>query len=231
MWRIFRNELIFLFVIQFLKNRQDFDDPDTPPSSPINLPGPNVLYDAIKSALVQPISNYFQAAKSSSTLVLAPTPPGTPQNELDEDYISSITQTQAEEETKQLANTPKESSESSQNFFEQLVNKLSLFSFRSVVPLVSSLPKTSLTPCTEQASKTIGREQGDLTVVHRPLAVYAKGSPKANWELIKEVQTESRCFILDWKINVWFKKILKSGKNSVQENEIEKSIFDLESIT
>ncbi len=96
-----------------------------------------------------------------------------------------------------LANTPKESSESSQNFFEQLVNKLSLFSFRSVAPLVSSLPKTPVTPCAKQASKTIGTEQGDLTVVHRPLAVYAKESPKANCELIKEIQTESRCFIFD----------------------------------
>ena len=103
--------------------RQDCDDPDTPPSSPINLPysnsiiAPNLLYDVFESAklkcqsaLVAPLSSYF--AKKT-----APTPPGTPTNCL---------------ELAEEAERASDESEPAQNFFDQIVNKLNVFSFKTV---------------------------------------------------------------------------------------------------
>ena len=105
------------------KNKKyEYDDPDTPPSSPINSVttnklNSNILFDVFESAklkcrstFVESLSTYFQPAN-------APTPPGTPCNELDEDYLN---ETQEIIETNQL------------NFFDQIVNKLNIFSFKSV---------------------------------------------------------------------------------------------------
>ena len=110
--------------------RQDCDDPDTPPSSPINLPNSNsilnqnIIFDVFESAklkcqstFVAPISSYFKKN--------APTPPGTPTNglELSDEYVSE----ESSESEDQVSN-----SSQTQNFFDQIVRKLNLFSFKSV---------------------------------------------------------------------------------------------------
>lgn len=128
----------------------DYDDPDTPPSSPINTPTEsNVFYDTIKSAFVQPFSSIFQSAKrSNNTLVLAPTPPGTPQNELDEDYITSKEYLNKTSQTNGMQLVNRESSpqqiqeakESSENFFNQIARKLNLFSFKKPKPAAAPTP-------------------------------------------------------------------------------------------
>ena len=75
---------------------------------------------------------------------------GTPTHELDEDYIKSeeYKRTQTSEETIQQS-----------NFFEQIVNKLSLFSFKSVsnvAPQEKSITKTNENP-----------------IIIKPLPIYA----------------------------------------------------------
>lgn len=72
------------------------------------------FYDQIVSKLS--LFTSFNKSKPAS----APTPPGTPQNELDEDYINSQKQS--------MANQP---TTSKTNFIDQLVNQLSSFSFKS----------------------------------------------------------------------------------------------------
>jgi len=94
--------------------------PDTPPSSPVNTPPPpaksystNILYDVFESAKLKctsTLSSYFIQPAN------APTPPGTPFNELEDELEY--------EETTKLSNQT--------NFFEQIVNKLNIFSFKSV---------------------------------------------------------------------------------------------------
>lgn len=70
----------------------------------------------------------------------APTPPGTPQNELEEEYINSEEYKISQESTK--IDVTDNSKESSKNFFDQIVNKLSLFSFKSVPASISSNPSS-----------------------------------------------------------------------------------------
>lgn len=93
--------------------KYDFNDPDTPPSSPINSQlqartNLNIFYDVFQSAKLK-CSTYFQQAN-------APTPPATPNNELEDEYSL------VENETKQQQT----------NFFEQIASKLNIFSFKSV---------------------------------------------------------------------------------------------------
>lgn len=61
------------------RHRNECDDPDTPPSSPVNLPSNNILIDVFNSA-----RSYFQPAKT------APTPPATPTHEIEQKSIYSF---------------------------------------------------------------------------------------------------------------------------------------------
>lgn len=102
---------------------------------------------------------------------MAPTPPGTPQNELDEEYLNSDeykrTQRTITPPSKQLQTMPESSSE---NFFEQLVSKLSLFTFRSVSAFAHSKTPAS-TPSSEPKSAFV--ESSNPSVIFKPLPVYA----------------------------------------------------------
>lgn len=104
-----------------MKKRQDCDDPDTPPSSPINLPneGQN-LFEFAKVKLVDSLSNYFKAA---------PTPPGTPTAglELDDEYESPSSSDESVQDIDSGG-----SGSRMQNFFDQIVTKLSSFAFKSI---------------------------------------------------------------------------------------------------
>ena len=95
---------------------------------------------------MQPFSNYFQTS-SNKTLLLAPTPPGTPQNEPDEEYLNSKEYSQAQStgtESKSDHNnrepSPHQTKETSKNFFDQIVNKLSMFSFNKTKPATAPTP-------------------------------------------------------------------------------------------
>jgi hypothetical protein len=141
--------------------RQECDDPDTPPSSPINLPNSNStlnqnifyeVYETAKlkcqSAFVAPISSYFKKS--------APTPPGTPTNclELNDDYVSEGS-SESEEDAQQVNNNLTQP----QNFFDQIVSKLNLFSFKSVsqqsqVPPVSNQNSVVIKPSPIYSSNT-----------------------------------------------------------------------------
>ena len=60
------------------------------------------------------------------------TPPGTPFGELDDDYISKIKNSNNSDMNTNNSDAKTERISQSQNFFDQIVGKLSLFSFKSV---------------------------------------------------------------------------------------------------
>lgn len=139
------------------KTRHEYDDPDTPPSSPINLPrnqnsdkqsaNQNILLDVFKSA-----KSYFNRSKSTSTV--APTPPGTPTHELEHPEL----------DPPEPINQPAVESTS---FFDQIVNKLNVFSsFRAVQ---SSLSNDAL------SGSSVKRRPSRIV---KPTAVYAVGETK-----------------------------------------------------
>ena len=99
--------------------RHDCDDPDTPPSSPINLPTSNANQSILYTALVAPLSSYFKRNVPG-------TPPGTPTNdlELEDECEPNESDTSPANDSDHSAKT--------HNFFDQIVNKLNLFSFKAV---------------------------------------------------------------------------------------------------
>ena len=129
------------------KKRNELDDPDTPPSSPINLPNSNssLFYDVFETAKLK-LTNYFQNLSKPSEKE-APTPPGTPTAEL------------ADENEQFVIN--KETPAKTQNFFDQIVNKLSLFSFKSV---------------SQAQTDANNNEQASNFVVYKPSPVYFKSN-------------------------------------------------------
>ena len=90
----------------------DCHDPDTPPSSPINLPAPNV---DTKFQLLKNISSFLTTAKSPGT------PPGTPTHELEETVSSSSSSSDEELQLQQDKSV-------FESFFDQIVNKLGALS-------------------------------------------------------------------------------------------------------
>jgi hypothetical protein len=105
------------------KKNRECDDPDTPPSSPINLPGSHTdlkfqLMDVLESAKNKCIT-------LGSFLKLAPTPPGTPFNER-ADCVEESSSSSEDETTEGSV------FDNMQSFFDQIVNRLGVFSFRTV---------------------------------------------------------------------------------------------------
>lgn len=108
-----------------VKAKRDCDDPDTPPSSPINLPNSNdskfQLFDVIESA-----------KNTCKGFLKAPTPPATPNNELEDEDPSSSSSSSDDE--------PIESQQSSSvlnnmhSFFDQIAAKLNVFSSFTTKP-------------------------------------------------------------------------------------------------
>ncbi len=104
--------------------RNEFDDPDTPPSSPINLPNSdsndnnnnnNVLYEVFESAKLK-CKSYFYRGK------FAPTPPGTPTAGIElENYLNSL-------KNNEQNNYSTTTTTSQKGFFDQIIDKLNVFS-------------------------------------------------------------------------------------------------------
>ncbi len=119
----------------------------------------------------------------SNALVLAPTPPGTPQNELDEIYLNSTNTEIDKDENRNKFNSEKNhltnTIEASKNFFEQLVDKLSLFSFKAVAPI---------------PNKSTNGIPSNSSVVFKPVAVYNNRSPTKNSEF-DETKTEGKGYV------------------------------------
>lgn len=153
---------------KMVKKRKDCDDPDTPPSSPINLPSnlsQNILFDVLNSA-----KTYFGAnSESRKSQKTAPTPPGTPTHELERSFEAN---SERIESNTQTAATSSTSLFGMQSFFDQIVNKLSSFSFKTV-PSNSDLQ--SLSSATQPH------------LVHKPSPIYPP--PK---EAISEFDEEEK---------------------------------------
>ncbi len=130
----------------------DLADPDTPPSSPINLPS-----DPIQCSISSFSSSNSHFAQNlirnlSSYLKITPgTPPGTPVNELDEEYINSLRNngsdrsnspnsslTSEESQMKINENSKNSVLDNMQTFFDQIVNRLSLFNFKTTTTTASN---------------------------------------------------------------------------------------------
>lgn len=116
------------------RKKQRHDDPDTPPSSPIHFVPEssggtsNLLYEYFesarlkcRSAFVEPFSSYFQqATRHQQEQEATSTPPGTPTVE-EAEYNEQLNRYDKDAQNSEI-----------KNFFDQIVSKLSLFSFRNV---------------------------------------------------------------------------------------------------
>jgi hypothetical protein len=117
------------------KERAEYDDPETPPSSPINVQidsesSSNLFYDVFESAKVRCrktfVDSFFSSYFSMDEARVkkdAPTPPGTPFNELSDEVFEQLDHKKEEKPTCSTLST--------NNIFEQILNKLNFFSFKS----------------------------------------------------------------------------------------------------
>ena len=117
------------------KKRHDiFDDPDTPPSSPIHFIDDNddeqqqqlpTLFDyfsSAKSRCLNTVASYLSSSQKAAPATTS-TPPGTPTTTMEEtEYYRDLNRYEYESTKSTKTST----------FFEQIVNKLSQFSFRSI---------------------------------------------------------------------------------------------------
>ena len=128
---------------------RDCADPGTPPSSPINVPSASLPAEPVKLDLL----GTFRSVGSYLNIKRAPTPPGTPTNELEETSSSRSSSGSSEEEEGAAA----VNSNSVFSFFDLIVSKLSLFSF---------------TKFASEASNVM--PEIEPLLVRKPLPVYAE---------------------------------------------------------
>jgi hypothetical protein len=152
------------------KKSRECDDPDTPPSSPINLP--NSTSSDIKFQLM----DVLESAKNKcitlgSFLKLAPTPPGTPYNEradLEEEESSSSS---SSEDERIVEAAERSVFNNMQSFFDQIVSKLSVFASFKTVNLGPTNPPVT-TSISSEDSSGIFRSRSSTGVVVKPSPVY-----------------------------------------------------------
>ena len=156
------------------KKKHRHDDPDTPPSSPIHFaPHSNgggtssLLYEYFESARLKcqsAFSSYFQQiTRQQHEQETTSTPPGTPTVE-EVEYNEQLNRHDIDEKNSEI-----------KNFFDQIANKLSSFSFGNV----SSSSTT--TAVSLRVSESI--EPLDSTQLIKPSPVYAntiKSEPNEN---------------------------------------------------